>query len=274
MSRLGSGGARFFPCVVVPIFDHEHALPRLVDELRAVGLICWLVDDGSSAACAAAIAEHAAREPSWLRTLRLDPNQGKGAAVMAGLRAAQREGFTHAVQIDADLQHRPHDIARFVATARRHPDAIVSGVPQYDRSVPRARLYGRYLTHALVWLQTLSFDIRDSMCGFRVYPIAAAVALDARRPFGRRMQFDTDAIVRMYWAGTPVVNLPTPVTYPVDGVSHFNMLRDNLRMVRLHLTLLGGLLVRLPTLLGRRFARRTLRRSVPAADVRRIQDQR
>lgn len=245
----------FRPCVVVPVYDHEHALARLVEGLRATGLTCWLVDDGSHAPCAQAIARHAAREPGWLRRVRLDSNQGKGAAVMAGLRAARRAGFTHAVQIDADLQHRPEEIGRFVAAARRRPEAVVSGVPRYDRSVPRARLYGRYLTHALVWLQTASFDIRDSMCGFRVYPIAAAVALDDRRPFGRRMQFDTDAIVRLYWAGTPVVNLPTPVTYPVDGVSHFAMLRDNLRMIRLHLALLAQAPWRVARLRLRRRAR-------------------
>jgi hypothetical protein len=59
-------------------------------------------------------------------------------------------------------------------------------------------------------------------------------------------------IVRLFWAGTPVVNVPTPVTYPADGVSHFRMLRDNLRMTRLHLRLGAGMLIRLPWLLARR----------------------
>ena len=72
------------------------------------------------------------------------------------------------------------------------------------------------------------------MCGFRLYPIAPAVALDDRVRIGRRMEFDTDIIVRLFWAGAPVVNLTTPVTYPADGVSHFRMLRDNLRMTGLH----------------------------------------
>jgi hypothetical protein len=51
-----------------------------------------------------------------------------------------------------------------------------------------------------------------------------------------------------------VVNLKTPVTYPADGISHFRMLRDNLRMARLHLRLLAGMLARLPRLLPRRLA--------------------
>jgi glycosyltransferase involved in cell wall biosynthesis len=244
----------FRPCVVVPVFDHEHALPTLVERLRPSGLTCWLVDDGSGPACAAAIDALVAAEPQWLRLERLPQNRGKGVAVLAGFRAAQRAGFTHAVQIDADCQHDAGDIPRFVAAARACPAAIVNGVPQYDASVPRVRFYGRYITNVLVWLYTLSFEIRDSMCGFRVYPLAAAVKLDETAPVGRRMQFDTDIIVRLHWSGVPVVNLKTPVTYPVDGVSHFDLLRDNLRMAGLHLRLAAGFVLRLPLLLARRLA--------------------
>jgi glycosyltransferase involved in cell wall biosynthesis len=247
-------GPPFRPCVVVPVFDHEQALPTLVERLRPSGLACWLVDDGSGPACAATIDKLVAAEPGWLRVERLPANRGKGVAVLAGFRAAQRAGFTHAVQIDADCQHDAADIPRFVAAARVHPGAIVNGVPQYDASVPKVRFYGRYITNVLVWLYTLSLQIRDSMCGFRVYPLAAAVALDETAPVGRRMQFDTDIIVRLHWSGVPVVNLKTPVTYPVDGVSHFDLLRDNLRMAGLHMRLAGGFVVRLPVLLARRIA--------------------
>lgn len=239
-------------CVVVPVYDHADALPRLVDALRPTGLDCWLVDDGSHARCADLIAALAAQNADWLHTLRLAINQGKGAAVFAGLRAAQAAGCTHAIQIDADLQHDPAHIPQFIAASRSRPDAIVNGVPQYDASVPAVRLHGRRITTVLVWVHTLSRQIGDAMCGFRLYPIAAAVNLDSRKAVGRRMEFDADAIVRLFWAGTPVLNLPTPVTYPIDGVSHFRMLRDNVRMTWLHVRLFCGMLIRLPRLASRR----------------------
>jgi len=239
------------PCVVVPVFDHAETLPALADGLAPLAIACWLVDDGSAAPCAARIDELVAAHPAWLRCERLPVNQGKGAAFIAGLRAAAAAGYTHAVQIDADLQHDPRELPRFLDASRAAPRAVISGVARYDASVPRIRFYGRYLTHVLVWIHTLSFAIRDSMCGLRVYPIAATLALDARRPVGRRMQFDTDVIVRLHWDGVPVVNVDTPVTYPADGVSHFDLWRDNLRMIGLHLRLLAGMVVRLPTLLRR-----------------------
>ena len=165
-----------------------------------------------------------------------------------------RRDLRHAVQIDADLQHDPSRIDEFVRAAERNPAAVINGVPQYDASVPAVRLHGRRITTVLVWVHTLSRKIADAMCGFRLYPIAPAVALDDRVRIGRRMEFDAEIIVRLFWAGVPVVNVKTPVTYPVDGVSHFRMLRDNLRMASLHARLLAGMLVRLPRLLPRRLA--------------------
>ncbi len=240
----------------MPVYDHHAALPRLIDALRSTRLTCWLVDDGSHAPCANALQSLCADNPQWMHRLRLESNQGKGAAVLAGMRAAQAAGFTHAVQIDADLQHDPSRIGEFVTAAERNPSAVINGVPQYDASVPAVRLHGRRITTVLVWLNTLSLQIADAMCGFRLYPIAPAVALDDRVHIGRRMEFDTDIIVRLFWAGTPVVNLPTPVTYPADGVSHFRMLRDNLRITGLHFRLFAGMLIRLPRLLPRRLAGR------------------
>jgi hypothetical protein len=103
-----------------------------------------------------------------------------------------------------------------------------------------------------VWINTLSLEIRDAMCGFRVYPIAPTLALADRVRLGKRMEFDAEVIVRLFWEGVPVVNLPTPVTYRLDNVSHFRLWRDNLRISGKHARLFFGMLVRLPRLLLRR----------------------
>ena len=90
------------------------------------------------------------------------------------------------------------------------------------------------------------------MCGFRVYPVGAVLAaLDGRRP-GPGMEFDAEALVRAHWAGIPLVFVPTAVTYPEGGVSHFRMVRDNVRIAAMHTRLFFGMLLRLPALLARR----------------------
>jgi glycosyltransferase involved in cell wall biosynthesis len=238
--------------IVVPFYNHERAIAGTVAGLRPYGLPCWLVDDGSDARCRPVLEELVRAESGWLHLLSLAPNQGKGPAVMAGLRAAAEAGCSHGAQVDADGQHDPAGLTALLAQAARHPSAVVCGVPVYDSSVPRSRLYGRYLTHLWVWINTLSFDIRDSMCGFRVYPLQPALRVWDSEPVGRRMQFDTDILVRLHWRGLRVINVPVRVTYPADGVSHFDLWRDNLRISKMHTRLFFGMLLRLPRLLVRR----------------------
>ena len=162
--------------------------------------------------------------------MRLPVNGGKGAAVMAGLRAARRAGYTHALQIDADGQHDAADVPRFLDAARAEPHAVILGQPVFDESVPRSRLYGRYVTHVWVWIETLSLSIRDSMCGFRLYPLDAACALIDSVDLPTRMDFDIAILVRLHWRGLAFHGIPTRVTYAADGVSHFDVLWDNVRI--------------------------------------------
>jgi len=124
----------------------------------------------------------------------------------------------------------------------------------FDASMPWLRRYGRYLTHALVWLDTLSFSIPDSLCGFRIYPLAAVLRLADEEHIGSRMEFDVEILVRLYWRHLALCWIPTRVTYPLDGVSHFRLLRDNARMVALQTRLVLGMLLRLPRLLRRKLA--------------------
>jgi len=238
----------FNPCAIVPVYNHEHAVARVVAALRAADLPCLLVDDGSGEVCARELDRLAATVPQTA-LVRLGVNGGKGAAMLAGFSAAWQRGYSHALQVDADGQHALADVPAFIAAARAAPAALICGRPLFDRSMPAGRRYGRYLTHGLVWLNTLSFAIPDSLCGFRVYPLASVLRLMAEEYIGRRMDFDVEIIVRMYWRGVPMRWLPTAVTYPLDGVSHFRMLRDNARMVALQLRLFGGMLLRLPRLL-------------------------
>jgi len=248
-----AGAAAYRPCIVIPYYRHEGAIAATIAQLRGFGLPCWIVDDGSGESSRAVLQDIARREASWLQVCGYEHNRGKGEAVMTGCARAAAAGYTHALQIDADGQHDAADLPQLLAQSRARPEALVTAIPVYDTSVPKARLYGRYLTHFWVWVETLSFEIRDSMCGFRVYPLAPALLLWRQGSVGRRMDFDTEIMVRMFWRGAPVLSLPSRVTYPADGVSHFRMLHDNLRLTAMHLRLLGGMLLRLPWLLWRRW---------------------
>lgn len=240
---------------VVPVYNHGEAVGAVVQSLRAHGLPVLLVDDGSEPSCAAVLDQLAAAEPAQIRVERLAVNQGKGGAMMAGLRLALALGYSHALQIDADGQHDAADVPRFLALAQAHPRHFICGCPIYDESVPKARLYGRYATHIWVWINTLSLELRDSMCGFRIYPLAPTVAVIDSVQIGRRMDFDVEIAVRLIWRGVRVINQPTRVSYPSDGISHFRALHDNVLISWMHTRLFFGMLPRLPLLLWRRFSK-------------------
>lgn len=241
----------FKPCAVVPVYNHERSLPAVLHALLAEDLPCIVIDDASSAAATQAIDE-LAQHPS-VHLLRHNHNQGKGAAVANGLREAARLGFSHALQVDADGQHDLSRVALFLDRACQAPDALICGYPHYDASVPRGRLYARYLTHIWVWINTLSLAIRDSMCGFRVYPLKQTLALLDSTKLGKRMDFDTEILVRLHWRQQPMVWLPTRVHYPSDGISHFRLWQDNVLISAMHARLFGGMLRRAPKLLWRRW---------------------
>lgn len=240
---------------LIPVYNHERAVGAVLDGLLAHGLDVLLVDDGSNATCAAELDRLAASRPRTT-LLRLPQNCGKGGAVMAGLRAAAAAGYTHALQIDADGQHSVSDVPRFVAEAQAFPRHVICGAPVFDASIPKGRLYGRYLTHAMVWLNTLSLELRDTMCGFRVYPLDVALRLIDRRSLGSRMDFDVEILVRLHWDGVPTRWIDTRVSYPTDGVSHFQLFDDNVRISSVHARLFLGMLPRAPVLLARKFGAR------------------
>ena len=245
----------FRPCAVIPVYNHHAPLKRIVAALRGNRLPVILVDDGSGAETKAVLAQLTAADQE-VECLTQPENRGKGVAVLAGFVRAGARGYSHALQIDADGQHDTADIPAMLALAEEHPELLISGVPRYDESVPAVRFYGRYLTHGFIWLDTLSTRLEDSMCGFRVYPLEPTLTLMQRVRIGARMDFDTDIMTRLYWAGTESLFLPTRVRYPEGGLSNFRMLRDNARMAWLHLRLFLGMLPRAPKLIYRNFTRK------------------
>lgn len=240
-------------CVVIPVYNHGQPLIAVVAHLQRLHLSCILVDDGSQAETAMIIDE-LAQQPN-VSCVRLAVNQGKGAAVMAGLREALGLGFSHALQVDADGQHDLQAIPRFIEAAQGAPEQLMCGYPEYDVSVPKGRLYARYLTHVWVWIHTLSLSIRDSMCGFRVYPLMPVVQLFDQVKLGTRMDFDIEVLVRLYWRGLAMQWLPVKVIYPQGGLSNFRAVADNVLITKMHTQLFFGMLWRAPVLMARKLFR-------------------
>jgi hypothetical protein len=244
--------------ILIPSYNTGGKVLQTVWDARRIWQPVWVVVDGSTDGTLDAL-QALARDDPEIRVLSLPRNQGKGAAILHGLRAAEAAGYTHAMTMDADGQHPTDRIHEFMAASAANPQALILGRPVFDASAPRVRVHGRKLSNWCAELETLGAGIGDSLFGFRVYPIAPLRAIMERQQWMRRFDFDAEAAVRLCWRGVRPINLAAPVRYfrPEEGgVSHFCYLRDNVLLTWMHTRLILEGLVRLPLLLARRLASR------------------
>ena len=240
--------------VLIPSYNSGPKLVETVREARRFWAPVWVVIDGSTDGSDAALAPLAAADAE-IRVLTLPRNQGKGAAILHGIRHAEAEGFTHALTMDADGQHPAALIPQFIATSCAQPNGLILGRPVFDASAPRIRVLGRKLSNWWTDVETLWAGSFDSLFGFRVYPIGGLRRVMESSRWMRRFDFDAEAAVRLCWSGCTPINLPAPVRYftpDQGGISHFRYGRDNVLLSWMHARLLAASLVRLPLVLLRR----------------------
>ena len=240
---------------LVPVYRHGGTAGLLARELAAFRLPVIMVDDGNNEETKALLAGYAESIPELI-LVRLEKNSGKGGAVTKGLEKAAELGLSHVFQIDADGQHDTGRIAFFLEESARNPDNVICGCPQFDDTVPESRIKGRKISNFWAAVTTLSGEMTDVLCGFRVYPVKAALRI-AKNPFvDKRMGFDPEILVRLYWKKVFPVYHPVKTSYPENGISNFHAVSDNVRISLMFTRLSVGMLIRLPLLLAMKIKRR------------------
>ena len=224
-ARFADGGSAF--AFVIPVFNHERNVGRVVTAAVATGAPVVVVDDGSTDGSAAAATVAGAT------VIRHAGNRGKGAAILTGLAAVASPPIAaqFAVTVDADGQHQPEDARQLLAALLHGPIAVPevalvlgkrAGMNQ--AAVPWSSRMGRGFSGFWVWAAG-GPRVADSQSGFRVYPVAATLGLPTR---ARRFEFEVEVLVHARRAGIPVREVPVSVAYQPPGgrVSHFRPWRD------------------------------------------------
>jgi glycosyltransferase involved in cell wall biosynthesis len=227
----------------------------VAEKLAAFGLPIILVDDGNDQESKDLLAAWAAKTPGCV-LVSLKKNSGKGGAVIKGIEKAAELGLTHVLQIDADGQHDIGKAAFFLEESARHPDKIICGYPEYDASAPKGRVNGRKVSNFWASVVTLSGELKDVLCGFRVYPVQESLRITRNLFIDKRMGFDPEIMVRLYWHRVYPVYHPIKVSYPDGGISSFRMVRDNVSISVMFARLCIGMLIRLPLLLIHKFRKK------------------
>ncbi len=218
----------FSPCVVIPTYNHSEKLEDILDDLYQKNIAVIVINDGSNHSHSQAIERICKKYEHQVDLICFEHNKGKGGAVIEGLQQAYQKGFSHALQLDADGQHDRSFITSFFHMAEKHPRSLIQGQPVYDETAPKSRKYGRLINHIWVCIETLTTQIIDSMCGFRIYPLHETIKMLKRYKISHNMDFDTDIYVHLRWQGVSVMTKDVKVVYWEGNLSNFKGLRDNI----------------------------------------------
>lgn len=213
-------------CIIIPCYNHGRELAGYLPTVSQYGFPVIVVDDGSAAEEAQQIAEVCkATEATYLRC---ECNKGKWQAVKVGTVYAQKAGYSHMLQCDADGQHDSTSIPAFAEAAKAAPHAVICGIPVYGDDVPKARLKGRCISNFFAWLETAGACNIDTMCGFRLYPIHILARALSKKRIMNGMPGDIETLVHLFWYGCTIITKEIRVCYPEGGRSNFRMVRDNM----------------------------------------------
>ncbi|MDR0494532.1 MAG: glycosyltransferase family 2 protein [Treponema sp.] len=240
---------------LIPVYRHGETAIPIAQGLAASGLPVIMVDDGNDADTRASLAECAAGTPG-IALVSLKKNLGKGGAVINGIRKASELGLSHVLQIDADGQHDIGETAFFLEESAKYPNRVICGYPEFDESAPKSRVMGRKISNFWAAVVTLSREMKDLHCGFRVYPVKETLRITKLPFINKRMAFDIEILARLYWAGVFPAYYPIQVSYPQGGISNFHAFQDNVLISWTFARLCVGMMLRLPLLIALNIKRR------------------
>ncbi len=209
-------------CVLIPAYNAAQQLPELFARLFCLvdRSDVIVVDDGSNDDTSSVA------EAAGVRLVRHDKNEGKGAALKAGFAMALAEGYDAVVTIDADLQHPPELIPRFVDALEEGFDLVVGNRLDDVRSMPIERRVSNLIS-TLATSILAGRKLLDSQCGFRAI---RSWVLRRARLFSKRYELESELLVEAARMGAKIAFVKIPTIYN-GNKSYFHPLVDTMRFV-------------------------------------------
>jgi glycosyltransferase involved in cell wall biosynthesis len=210
---------------IIPAFDAENTIERVVREtverFRGLGTV-YVVDDGSRDKTQT-LAENAGAV-----CLSHPHNRGKGAALRTGFLRAWEDGHDACVTLDADGQHPPAEALR-LAQSELGRDSLVLGIRDLrGAGAPRPNQISNQISNSFLSLFSRRL-LRDTQCGLRRYPLPAVLELGGQ---DMGYAFEAEVILLAVAARIPINELPIEVLYPHDRTTHFDSVKDPMRVIR------------------------------------------
>lgn len=211
-------------CTIIPTYNHRIRLGEIINALPN-GVCAIVVDDGSNPPIEI--------DSMRAKLFRFEKNRGKAEALKFAFSKALEMGFTHAITLDADGQHKPSLVQDFIECAEKNPDALILGVRDFNNpSIPPARRFMNKFSNFWFWAET-GKNAGDTQCGFRCYPLAQILSLNM--DFGGFV-FETELLVKASWAEIEFKEIKIPTIYDSESVagSHYRPIADTFKFTMMN----------------------------------------
>ena len=215
-------------CVVIPTYNNEKTLEKVVQDVLGITGDVIVVNDGSTDSTPLILEKF-----RNIRVVSYAKNQGKGYALKKGFELAIKEGYQYAITIDSDGQHFAKDIAAFVEKSQDDPDTLIVG----SRRLPKEKMrQGSSFANRFsnFWFRFIAgITLPDTQSGFRLYPLSKLKNIHF---YTRKYEFELEVLVRSAWRGIPVTSVPISVFYPSpeERISHYRPFKDFVRISLLY----------------------------------------
>ena len=227
---------RFNCCVLIPTYNNQNTLNKVILEVLTYTSNIIVVNDGSTDATGKILSDC-----KDVRVVSIPENKGKGNALKTGFKIAAESGYDYAISMDSDGQHFPDDLSVFLQALEdrkpNDPELLVIGARKMDDpSVPDKSSVGNRFSSFWFWVET-GIKLSDTQCGYRLYPLQAVNSLHL---YTSRFELEIEVIVKAAWKGVEVKNLPVKVLYdPNERVTHSRPFQDVARITLLNIWFVG-----------------------------------
>ena len=212
-------------CVLIPTYNNERTLKRVIDGVLQYTNNIIIINDGSTDSTAQILESYTS-----LVHIDIPLNKGKGNALRQGFKKALELNYEFAITIDSDGQHFPEDIQVFIEALEQaeNKNLLLIGARNMEQEgVPGKSSFGNKFSNFWFWFET-GIKLTDTQSGFRLYPLKA---LKHIKFYTTKFEFEIEAIVKAAWRNVEVKNIPIKVLYDEsERVSHFRPFKDFTRI--------------------------------------------
>jgi|TARA_B110000914_G_C15507958_1_gene469275 glycosyltransferase involved in cell wall biosynthesis len=212
-------------CVIIPTYNNEGTLKRVIDGVLKYTQHIILVNDGATDSTSKILSNY-----SQLQQIHVEKNKGKGNSLRLAFKHAVTLNYQYAITIDSDGQHFPDDIPAFVNELEKSEDKnllLIGARNMRQKDVPKKSSFGNTFSNFWFLVET-GIKLQDTQSGFRLYPLKTIKKI---KFYTSKFEFEIEVIVKSAWAGVTLKSIPVRVLYDeTERVSHFRPFKDFTRI--------------------------------------------